>query len=256
MYGELAEYYNRIYHWKDYRKEAQKIKKLVREHKRSPGNRLLDVACGTGRHIAFLRKDFECVGLDASEELLKVARRDVPGPEFHRGDMTDFSLGRRFDVVLCLFSSTGYIRTKNEIRRATLNFAKHMAEGGVLIIEPWFRKSEWREKTVHLQTYDAESLKIARASFATSDGAFSVADEWYLIGKEGIGLRLVKDHHRMRFFEPELWLGALRAAGLDPRFTKDGLMRGRGLIIATRPAERGAPEGAMSPTHNNRPTTT
>ncbi len=235
LYGELAEYYDRIYHWKDYRKEAEKIKKLVRQHKRSPGSSLLDVACGTGKHIAFLNEDFECVGLDISEELLKVARKNVPGVEFHRGNMTGFNLRRRFDVVLCLFSGTGYIRTKDEIRRAASNLARHTTRGGVLIMEPWFRKTEWRDKSVHMQTYDTEALKIARVSFATSDGAFSVADEWYLIAEKGNGLRLVKDRHRMRFFEPELWLDALGAAGLDPKFTKDGLMRGRGLIIATKP---------------------
>ncbi len=239
LYGELAEYYDRIYHWKDYRREAQKIRRLAREHKRSPGSSLLDVACGTGKHIAFLSRDFECVGLDISEELLKIARKNVPGVEFHRGNMTDFNLVRPFDVILCLFSSTGYIRTKNEIRRAASTLARHLTPGGVLIIEPWFRKSEWRDKSVHLQTYDVDALKIARVSYATAAGKFSVADEWYLIGEKGNGLRLVKDRHRMRFFEPELWQDALRAAGLDPKFTEDGLMRGRGLIIATKPVVLG-----------------
>ena len=236
LYSELAGYYDRIYHWKDYRKEVQKIRKLVREHKRSPGNGLLDVACGTGRHIALLRKDFRCVGLDTSEELLRVARRNNPGIEFHSGNMADFDLGRQFDVVLCLFSSIGYLKTRDEIEGAASSFARHMKRGGVLIIEPWFRKLEWHNKTVHMRTYDAEDVKIARVSFATSKGAFSVAEEWYLIGEKEKGLRLVKDHHRMRFFEPEEWLSDLRAAGLYPKFTEDGLMQGRGLIIATKPA--------------------
>ena len=60
LYGKLAAYYDYIYHWKDYKTEVRQIKKLINEYKRSSGNSLLDVACGTGRHISYLRRDFEC----------------------------------------------------------------------------------------------------------------------------------------------------------------------------------------------------
>jgi ubiquinone/menaquinone biosynthesis C-methylase UbiE len=235
LFGKLARYYDYIYYWKDYRNEAQKIIRLVLQHKHSSGNLLLDVACGTGKHISYLCRDFDCIGLDMSEDMLEVARKKVPGVEFHQGSMTDFSLAKKFDVVLCLFSSVGYLRTNSEIRKAAANFARHMKRGAVLIVEPWLRRSEWNNKTVHMQTYDGDSLKIARISFATSNGAFSVVDEWYLIGEKGKGLSYVKDHHRMRFFEPQVFLQAFRDAGLDPTFVEHGLMPGRGLIIAIKP---------------------
>ena len=70
---------------------------------------LLDVACGTGRHLEYLRSSFETEGVDADDAMLDVARarlRDVP---LSVGDMRDLDLGRRFDVVTCLFSAIGFV---------------------------------------------------------------------------------------------------------------------------------------------------
>jgi SAM-dependent methyltransferase len=170
--------------------------------------------------------------------MLAVARKNVPGVKFSRGDMADFDVGRRFDVVLCLFSSIGYLKTRKEISMAVANFARHLKEGGVLIIEPWLRKSEWSDRTVHMQQYESNSLKIARMSFVHAEGALSVLDERYLIGEKGKGVSYIRDLHKMRFFEVEPTLLALRKAGLDPRFTEDSLMPGRGLVIATKPRPR------------------
>jgi len=234
LYGALARYYDQIYHWKDYRKEARKIKKIIQRYKRSPGNSLLDVACGTGEHIRYLRDDFSCVGVDVSEQMLAVARRKLRGVEFVRGSMVDFELGRRFDVVLCLFSSIGHLKTRKEVGRAISNFGKHMKKGGVLIIEPWIRKSEWKDKTVHTQAYDSDSLKISRVNFGRAEGDFSILDERYLIAEKGRGIAYVRERVKMRFFELGPTLEAMRRAGLNAKFTEDSLMPGRGLLIATK----------------------
>jgi ubiquinone/menaquinone biosynthesis C-methylase UbiE len=234
LYGVLAPYYDKIYHWKDYPAEVRKIRKLIRRYKQSPGNSLLDVACGTGKHLSYLRRDFNCVGVDLSEEMLAVARKNVPGVTFEKGNMINFDLRKRFDIVLCLFSSIGYLRTRKEVKKAFSNFANHMKKGGVLILEPWIRKSEWRDKTVHMQTFDSDSLKIARVNFGRADGAFSVLEEGFLVGDAGKGVFYFRDHSKMRFFEPEHVLKALKDAGLEPEFTEEGLMPGRGLIIAVR----------------------
>jgi ubiquinone/menaquinone biosynthesis C-methylase UbiE len=234
LYGKLAKYYDNIYHWKDYQKEVRKIRKLVREHKKSSGNSLLDVACGTGKHLSYLRKDFDCVGLDISEDMLRVARRNAPGIELQKGDMAEFDLGRQFDVVLCLFSSIGHLETNGALKRAISNFAKHTKKGGVTIVEPWLRRSQWSDGVVDLQTYEGDGLKIARVNIGRSKGAFSIIDEGYLIAESGSGLTSVKSRLKMRFFEPELVLRTFRDAGFVPRFNEDGLMPGRGLIIASK----------------------
>ena len=234
LYGRLAEYYDYVYHWKDYRKEVQRIRKLIQGYKNSSGNILLDVACGTGKHLSYLQKDFDCVGLDISESMLKVARKNAPDAEFLKGDMADFDLGRQFDVVLCLFSSIGHLGTNGALRKSISNFAKHTKKGGVVIVEPWLRRSQWRDGVIDLQTYNGNGLKIARVNIGRSERAFSIVDEGYLIAERGRGLTNVMSRLKMRFFEPELVLRMFRDAGFEPRFEEDGLMPGRGLIIATK----------------------
>jgi SAM-dependent methyltransferase len=108
LYSRSAEYYDKLYAKKDYEGEAARLAALIRE--RHPSARtLLDVACGTGRHLAFLKREFEAEGLDASRRILALARAANPDLRFRVGDMRRFRLGERFDVVACLFSSIGYM---------------------------------------------------------------------------------------------------------------------------------------------------
>lgn len=234
LYQDLAKYYDQIYHWKDYRKETGTIKELIQKYKRSSGRSLLDVACGTGKHILYLSDNFDCTGVDISRQMVAMAKKNVPGVRFVRGDMVDFDLGRKFDVVLCLFSSMGYLLTRSSIRKAVANLAKHMNEGGVLIVEPWIRKSKWKDKTVHIQTYSTDPLIITRVDYGSTSGDYSFLDERYLIAQKGKGIAYVVDRHKLRFFEPKFTLDAMRRVGLQAEFTEASLMPGRGLIIATK----------------------
>ena len=52
LFTKLAKYYDFIYGFKNYEEEAQEIKSLIEKLKTSKGNSLLDVACGTGKHIS------------------------------------------------------------------------------------------------------------------------------------------------------------------------------------------------------------
>ena len=62
QYGALAKYYDRIYSFKDYETEAVRLAKIIHKYGQSGGNKLLDIGCGTGRHISYLKHDFKCIG--------------------------------------------------------------------------------------------------------------------------------------------------------------------------------------------------
>ncbi|MEO3795535.1 class I SAM-dependent methyltransferase [Nonomuraea sp. B10E15] len=73
-----------------------------------PAGRALDVACGTGRHAAFLaRLGHEVVGTDSSAEMLALARAKVPDGTFHQADLHDLPVGSAsFDLVVCALALT------------------------------------------------------------------------------------------------------------------------------------------------------
>ena len=114
-YGDL---YDRVYGAKDYAAETEKLRGIV--HGRCPGAKtVLDVACGTGQHLYHLRRHYDAEGLDLSEAQLQIARKRNPDCTLHLGDMLTFDLTRRFDVVTCLFSSVGYLRSVEALNQGS-----------------------------------------------------------------------------------------------------------------------------------------
>ena len=104
MYLRSARYYDALYGFKDYKATSKAVDALIR--KENPeASRILDVACGTGKHLAELSSGYEVEGLDLNTGLLEIARARCPAATFHQGDMSDFQLDTSFDVITCLFSS-------------------------------------------------------------------------------------------------------------------------------------------------------
>jgi SAM-dependent methyltransferase len=234
LYGELAKYYDRIYYRKDYYTETNKLRSIIRRYKQNAGDTLLDVGCGTGGHLSYLRKHFQCVGVDRSPEMLAIARSKLPNLELLEGDMTRLSLGRRFDVVVSLFSGVGYLLSKHHIRGAVRSFVRHLNPGGVLIIEPWIRESDWRKGDVGLQGYKTEEVKVARMDYGITRGNFSILDERYLIAEKNRGITYLSSRHVMRFFEPREWLDTMRDSGLVSEYLEESLMPKRGLLVGVK----------------------
>jgi SAM-dependent methyltransferase len=233
MFTETALYYDKIYSFKDYPAEAERLMAIFREHQRSGGTHLLDVACGTGRHLEYLRDQYDVEGIDISPELLAIARQRLPGIRFHHGDMRAFDLGDTFDLVTCLFSSIGYVKTLENLSHAVRCMASHLTSGGLLVIEPWFTPDIWRPGTVHAIFVDEPELKIARINTSLVEGRLSIFDLHYLIGTPA-GIEHLVEHHEMGLFTADEMHAALAAVGLEVTFDPQGLM-GRGLFIGRRP---------------------
>lgn len=233
MFSKTARFYDKIYSFKDYRGEVERLIAIVREHLRSGGRRLLDVACGTGLHIEYLKEHFDVEGLDINPELLELARQRNPGIPFHRGDMIDFDLGQMFDVVTCLFSSIGYVKTLDNVERAAGCMARHLTPGGLLLIEPWFPPDAWHAPSVHAMFIDEPELKIARVNTSFVDGRLSYFDLHYLVGTLE-GTEHFVERHELGLFETDEMLAALSSLGVEVTYDTEGLT-GRGLFIGRRP---------------------
>ncbi len=234
MYKKLAKYYDLIYHWKEYEKEAYSIKDLIKKYKKSDGNKLLDVGCGTGKHLECFKDDFSCTGIDINNEMVEVAKENVKDAIFEQGDMIDFNLKTEFDVILCLFSSIGYVKTYSNLEKTMLNFSNHLKKGGVLIIEPWFTKSTYWVGTPGMTTYDGKDVKIARVNTTKIEGDLSLMEMHYLIAEKDEDVIHFVDTHELGLFETDRTLEFMEKANFKSEFLKDGLMKDRGLFIGVK----------------------
>ena len=101
------------------------------------GERVLDLCCGTGRHMVhFLERTPEVVGLDFSPELLRIARATVgPGARLLRGDMRTLPFDGAFDAVVNFFTSFGYFFSKGENLEVVRGVARALKSGGRFFID-------------------------------------------------------------------------------------------------------------------------
>ena len=112
-----AKFYDALYHFKDYKKASDRLTEIIKLYNPNAES-LLDTACGTGKHIEYLRNEFQCEGLDINHDLLEIAKERCEGIVFHESDMTEFDTGEKYDVVCCLFSSIAYVKTYENLCKA------------------------------------------------------------------------------------------------------------------------------------------
>ena len=172
--------------------------------------------------------------MDISEEILEVARKNVEGVEFIRANMTSFDLGREFDVITCLFSSIGYVRTYENLRKTFRNVAAHLAEGGAAFIEPWFTREAFWVGRPSMTTYDGDDVKIARLNTSEIQGDLSVWDMHYLIAEKDKGVRHYVERHELGLFEVDETLRIMEESRLESQYISEALMPGRGLYIGIK----------------------
>ena len=239
MFSESAEFYDAIYSFKDYAAEAIQIADLVRSLQ-PRARTILDVACGTGEHALRLSRDhgFTVDGLDLDPALLAIARTKHPAGEFFQGSMSDFALGKRYDVVMCLFSSIGYLVTLDRVRAALDCFRRHLNAGGVVIVEPWFGPGVLDTSRVVSVEGRYRGRRVERTNRNQVDGRVSWLHFEYRIEMPDGTIRTASEVHELGLFTVDEMRDAFAAAGLDATYDTPGLT-GRGLWTARGPLVTG-----------------
>jgi SAM-dependent methyltransferase len=213
-YSRWAHQYDALHAFKDYAAEAARVVAVVDRH--HPGARgLLDIACGSGRHLEHLRARFEVEGLDANETFLAMTRERCPGVTTHLARMEHFALGRRYDVVICMFSSIGFVRTLDGLRSACAAFAAHLAPGGLVLIEPWFAPATFWPGKVNAHFVDEPGRKLAWIYTTELVDGESVLRNEFLFGTPE-GIERASDTQVLGLFTADEYVAALRSAGLEP----------------------------------------
>jgi SAM-dependent methyltransferase len=233
MFLESPELYDAIYHFKNYARECELLSEIIQAA--APGARtILDVACGTGEHAKFLKEKYAVDGVDLNEDYLRAARIKNPGGKYTRTDMTDFDLATTYDVVTCLFSAIGYVRTLDRMNRAIASMARHVKPGGVLIVEPWLTVETYNPGVSFIHAGEIGTDKVCRMSVSGKEGNVSVLLLHYLRSTTD-SIEHYSERLELGLFSREEMARGFESAGLDVRYNSEGLM-GRGLYLGRRRA--------------------
>ncbi len=137
-------YYHQLYFKRDDNEAAAFIDKLINYLKPEPGSRMLDVACGKGRHSIQLankdclsgRQGFDVTGIDLSDDSINDALAlQTDTLHFYKHDMRLPFWINYFDYAFNFFTSFGYFKTRREHDNAIRTIARSLKKEGTFVMD-------------------------------------------------------------------------------------------------------------------------
>ncbi|QTA38420.1 class I SAM-dependent methyltransferase [Thermosipho ferrireducens] len=104
-----------------------------------PSQKIIDIACGHGRHsIELSKRGFDVTGVDIMEDFLAIARKEAKRQKtnvsFLKKDMRNLNFKEDFDIALLLFTSFGYF-SDEENKTILKNVHRTLKHGGKLLFD-------------------------------------------------------------------------------------------------------------------------
>jgi len=153
-----------------------------------PGNKLLDMGCGTGTlSVAFKKMGYDVVGVDISEEMLTVAQKKTIEQKFnlpfYQQDITELDLPGCFDIITAFCDTLNYLESLEDVKRCFQSVSRHLKKKGLFL-------------------FDVHSVRKIDAIFANSTFG-SVEEDITYIWECFQGEEAHSVHHELSFFMKE-----------------------------------------------------
>ncbi len=130
-------YYHLLYKNRSEEEADAFVKKIVAALSTKQNERLLDLACGKGRHaIAFAKYGLDVTGVDLSKESIAFASRfENEQLHFYVHDMRHIFRTNYYDYVCNLFTSFGYFKSENDNKSVAASIFLALKPGGKFLID-------------------------------------------------------------------------------------------------------------------------
>ena len=131
-----SKYYHILYKNRDHKEAVFFLDNIIKNININNG-RILDVACGKGRHAKYLNHlGFNVTGIDLSKNSIEFANKDSnENLKYFVHDMRSVFKKNHFDLVTNLFTSFGYFENQEDEQTTINAMSNNLKEGGLLLID-------------------------------------------------------------------------------------------------------------------------
>jgi SAM-dependent methyltransferase len=189
------------------------------------GLSLLDLGCGTGRHLEFFKKRHKkVVGVDISAGMLRRAAALNPDVELSCQDARSFIVDGHFDVVVMMSAVLCYQVANQDVTDTFRRVYDHLVPGGMFIFDVWHgptvlsTKPERRAKRI--KDVDFDLIRVVEPKLHLMTNMVTCSYSWKFVKKDdavdiGAAYADGNEVHKARYFFPtEIDLFA-KATGFD-----------------------------------------
>lgn len=178
QFKKYAKFYDLLYKDKNYAGESAYINSLIQDFagREAPGCSVLDLACGTGRHIIELAKyGYEIDGSDISASMIEEAREltEANGLDtnlYNYSFQEAHQIDRKYDVVISMFSAVNYLTSSEDQNKTLSNIYNLLEDGGFFIFDFWNGNAVVRDYSpVRVLRKKSKNTEIIRISETNLD---------------------------------------------------------------------------------------
>ena len=196
---------------KDYKEESKYIDSLINKFIEKPKNKikLLDLACGTGKHaLEFYDLGYIVEGSDISKDMIDVAtlkskEENKKIQYYNESFQTCNIIENKYDVIVAMFGAIDYLVNVEELNKTFNNIYNLLVSGGLFIFDFWNgnaviqRFSQKRTKEVYL-----EENKVVRTSNTTLDLVTqrALVEFNFELSRKGLKIDSFTEEHLIRYF--------------------------------------------------------
>jgi 2-polyprenyl-3-methyl-5-hydroxy-6-metoxy-1,4-benzoquinol methylase len=221
VFDQYASDYDVFYKTKNYQKECRYLVGLFKRYASVKPKSILDLGCGTGNYLIPLSQmGYSLTGIDASSHMLGIARKKLREgnlkARLHQAKLQSFSLKRKFDAVICMFSVIDYVTKTKDVTSTFNNVSQHLNKDGHFIFDFWQESAVERNYSPkRTRVFSHGKFKLERHSQTKIDKIKNLCTVHYECRLKK-GTQLLKEYeedHHLRFFGLDEMKSFLERAG-------------------------------------------